>query len=97
MPDAELRFRIDVAIEHVELVRRIEKIRTPVGDGRAGFVVWQAVRRGQMWASAARRQNGDAESVPFLSRPAARGKNIALASRCAAGGVGCIRVPAAYH
>lgn len=47
MSDAELRFRIDVATEHVELVHRTEIIRTPGGDGRTGFVVWQAVRAGR--------------------------------------------------
>lgn len=66
MSDAELRFRIDVATEHVELVHRTEIIRTPVGDGRTGFVVWQAVKSGPMWPSAARRHNEDAEWVPFL-------------------------------
>lgn len=70
MSEEELRFRIEVATEHVESVHRTEISRTHVGDGRSGFVVWQPVKNGSSWPSASAGQD---EGAAWIHIPSAAG------------------------
>ena len=70
MSDEELSFRIDAATQHVESVHRTEMTRTHVGDGRTGFIVWQAVKSGSSWPFAARRED---EGAAWIHIPSAAG------------------------
>ena len=70
MSKEELRFRLDVATEHVEAIHRTEVERTHVGNGRTGFVVWQPAKRGSTWPSAVSRPH---EGAAWVHIPAAAG------------------------
>jgi len=66
----ELRFRSDEATKHVESVHRTELTRTHVGDGRTGFVVWQAAKSGSSWPAVARSRD---EGAAWIHIPSAAG------------------------
>lgn len=72
MSEEELRFRVEISTEHIESLHRTEVERTHVGNGRTGFIVWQAVRSGSSWPSAVNRQD---EGAAWIHIPSAAGSS----------------------